>query len=496
MISLRVLWRVGSVFFLSACFCSYSTGQWVAQTVPADVSILLCVGFSSANVGVAGGYSFYGNVGGQILYTTNAGTSWDRARIPDSARALLSVQMFGNGTGYSVGAYNSSVTRHRVSAIVPAMRSGWSGASVRADRLRRIGLDGVDEYRGLFLKTLDEGQNWVTWGTLPDSTYYIISVSFVNIDTGFVTISMTYIEGKAGILKTTDGGSTWIRCVLPDSIAGLASIRFVNSSLGYAVGYQKIDITISGVILRTTDGGVSWFLTHFPEVDNFTDVRCTDTTTAYATGVTAIGEGVVYKTTDAGSTWHLLPTSTASAFLEGICFAPGGHKGMLYGSTTATPWSAYASLTSDGGGYWTDVTLPDGEGVLLTDGVLLDEENGYLVGSDLLSGQAVVFRATNGGVTFLQGTDGTGPGQSRLAQNFPNPFNPSTTIGYTIPARSHVRLTVSNTLGQQVAVLVNDERDVGYYEERLEAKDLSSGIYIYRIQMGGYVETKKCLLVR
>ena len=77
-----------------------------------------------------------------------------------------------------------------------------------------------------------------------------------------------------------------------------------------------------------------------------------------------------------------------------------------------------------------------------------------------------------------------------------NPFNPSTTIRFGLPAPTHVLLTVFNTLGQQVAQLVNEEAEAGYHEVKFEASGISSGVYLYRMQSGSYVETKKLLLVR
>jgi hypothetical protein len=88
------------------------------------------------------------------------------------------------------------------------------------------------------------------------------------------------------------------------------------------------------------------------------------------------------------------------------------------------------------------------------------------------------------------------PSEYSLGQNYPNPFNPSTTIRYGLPARSHVSLTVFNTLGQQISVLQDGEQEAGYHEAQFNAANLSSGVYLYRLQAGTFVETKRLLLLR
>jgi hypothetical protein len=94
---------------------------------------------------------------------------------------------------------------------------------------------------------------------------------------------------------------------------------------------------------------------------------------------------------------------------------------------------------------------------------------------------------------------GTGqdvPAVFSLAQNFPNPFNPETTIRYSLPSRSHVVLAVYNALGERVAVLAEGEQESGSHEVRFNGSALASGVYFYRLQSTGFVETKKLSLLR
>ncbi len=84
----------------------------------------------------------------------------------------------------------------------------------------------------------------------------------------------------------------------------------------------------------------------------------------------------------------------------------------------------------------------------------------------------------------------------QLEQNYPNPFNPSTKICYSIPQQGNVTLKVYDVLGNEIASLVNEERPAGNYEVDFNASSLSSGVYLYKLQSGTFVESKKMIVLR
>jgi hypothetical protein len=83
-----------------------------------------------------------------------------------------------------------------------------------------------------------------------------------------------------------------------------------------------------------------------------------------------------------------------------------------------------------------------------------------------------------------------------LAQNFPNPFNPTTTINYQLQKAGNVSLKVYDMLGREAATLVNEEKTAGYYSATFDASRLSSGTYMYRLHAGSFIEVKKLVLLK
>jgi hypothetical protein len=90
----------------------------------------------------------------------------------------------------------------------------------------------------------------------------------------------------------------------------------------------------------------------------------------------------------------------------------------------------------------------------------------------------------------------TKPSTYSLDQNFPNPFNPATTIRYSLAHRSQVTLAVFNLIGEQVATLVNEMQESGTHDARFDASGLASGVYFYRLLAGGYVETRQLVVMK
>lgn len=88
------------------------------------------------------------------------------------------------------------------------------------------------------------------------------------------------------------------------------------------------------------------------------------------------------------------------------------------------------------------------------------------------------------------------PKEYSLNQNFPNPFNPSTTIEYALPKAGNVELTVFNSIGQEVSRLINNYQESGNYSVHFNANNLSTGIYFYRLKTNDYVSIKKMILIK
>ncbi|TFH57932.1 MAG: T9SS type A sorting domain-containing protein [Candidatus Zixiibacteriota bacterium] len=99
-------------------------------------------------------------------------------------------------------------------------------------------------------------------------------------------------------------------------------------------------------------------------------------------------------------------------------------------------------------------------------------------------------------IAYKEGDTEPLPTEFALSQNYPNPFNPITQIEYALPEAADVKLRIFNLLGQEVATLIDRRLDPGYHTASWDASDFASGIYLYKLQAGDFVETKKMILLK
>jgi hypothetical protein len=307
----------------------------------------------------------------------------------------------------------------------------------------------------------NKGANWTSTSGGGGVSAFAMSVSNL--------VSTNVFAGTgAGVFLSTNNGVVWklVKTGLTTTDVRALAVSDTNIFAG----------TLGGGVFLSTNNGSKWTAVGTSQMDGSVRALLFSGRNLFA----GTGNGV-YVSSDKGSTW-----TSVSAGLETV-----GYVDALEAYTTnlyAGTWSGEVFLSTNNGTNWTSISTN-----LVANGPVhaFAISNGFL------------FAGTNNGVWRLPLSVNTvdpgwvhSPETFSLTQNFPNPFNPSTTIRYALPHRSHVTLTVFNTLGQQVAQLVNGDIDAGNHEIQFNATNLASGVYFYRIQAGSYVETRKLCLIR
>lgn len=292
----------------------------------------------------------------------------------------------------------------------------------------------------------------------------LLGVSFSDENNG------TIVGGTGTIARTTDGGITWNEQV-SGTTALLYDVYFTNESSGIVAGSY-------GTILKTTDGGASWNNLSSGTSANLYGVSYLDINIC-----TVVGEnGTILRTTNGGSTWTQQVSGTET-ILSDVCFIDP-NKGTVVGT------SGTILRTEDGGSTWTKQISGTTNNLYTV--FFLNQEIGAVVGSN-----GTILRTTNGGVTFTEeDLSENAPEDYYLSNNFPNPFNPSTTIHYSIPYPSNVKIKIYDVIGNEIATLVSEEKQAGSYEAVWNADGLPSGVYFYQLRAGEFMQTKKMILLR
>ena len=358
------------------------------------------------------------------------------------------------------------------------------------------------------LYTTDGGTVWHS--RISGITNWLFDVYFTDADTGWV------VGSDGMILRTTDGGANWDS--QPSGVSSsLFDVQFVNSDIGWIAGG---DCFVWGFVLHTTNSGTSWTIQLIDTtllMCQITGVHFTDMNTGWVT----VGNGKILHTTDSGTTWVEQLNSPSILGLHDIYFADsfngwvvGDNGTILHTTDSGTTWFSQTSgtinrlnsiyftdadrgwavgdhilQTSDGGTTW----LNQLSGAWwLSDVHFNDANTGWTVGHI-----GIILHTTNGGVTFVEEAKiNDVPTEFLLSQNYPNPFNPSTKIKYSIPQTSEVQIKVFDVLGNEIEILVKEEKPAGTYEVTWYAVNLPSGVYLYQLKAGSYIETKKMLLLK
>ncbi|MBE0571498.1 MAG: T9SS type A sorting domain-containing protein [Ignavibacteriaceae bacterium] len=128
--------------------------------------------------------------------------------------------------------------------------------------------------------------------------------------------------------------------------------------------------------------------------------------------------------------------------------------------------------------------------------VTLQDQSGNKLNADLIHGEEITVTNESINKLLILSDKSETPITYSLEQNFPNPFNPTTTIKFAVTKESNVNLSVYNILGELVSTLVNEQLKTGYHQYEFDASNLASGVYLCRIIAGDFVETRKMVLLR
>ncbi len=333
-------------------------------------------------------------------------------------------------------------------------------------------------------RTSDGGTTWNVVLTTGGTAGFFNGISGVNTDRNFVYTQSDAPTGSSQFwAKSTNGGLNWI--------TGTTTMGGTTGSAGtvWCSGTQIFGHGINGFsrVTFSTNGGTS-FTQGNPSVtgtaiSGFTmndNGQC-----MLAATITSLPN--ISRSTDFGATWSTINTGSG---LSGRCvlkWVQGTTQAFMFGTAASNP----IKRSVNNGLNWTAMT---------TVSVTNLTDMSFVYSGSATCGYAV---STQGYVIKLfEVFDGVNlqnsiiPEYFALEQNFPNPFNPSTTIKFSVPKRGFVNLKVYNSLGESISELVNTDLAAGNYSVDFNSQNLSSGIYYYTISSGDFKETRKMVLVK
>src|SRR4030095_8726906 len=361
-------------------------------------------------------------------------------------------------------------------------------------------------YGNLILKTTNGGQSWIN-KSFPGTAPNLNSVWFINENTGWISST------NDTLYKTTNNGISWSPSFYLQGPGD--RIFFVNQSTGWVMGYLKL--------FRTTNSGASWNLIN---TNTGNDIFFINENTGWMS-TTAAGSSTIYKTTNGGVNWSPQYSTSDFRIIYSFFFvdantgwASGYREHILKTTNSGVNWvqqrdmnngiglhsivfmnlntgwavgdNGEALSTTNGGDILNLTTL---QGSTFAEVEFINQSTGWIVGNF-----GKIYKTTNlGGITFINPVSNEIPRHFSLFQNYPNPFNPSTKIRFEIPnveAARRVAITVFDILGREIAVLVNEQLKPGTYEAEWDGTNYPSGVYYYKLTSGDFTGVKKMTLVK
>jgi len=410
-----------------------------------------------------------------VYKSSNGGANWEFIKNGTGLN-FTSISFTNENEGWGVGrAGTRGAVFHTTDGGITWMQQAISNKIRTFNSVQFINntTGWIAEDSEFIFRTTDGGNTWIETNTgLPGRTR-LESLFFIDSQTGWIVGKDLIATGPAQIIiaRTTDGGETWTR--QDDMSDGrLKSVFFLDSNTGWAVGDRNQINT--GQILHTVDGGETWQV-QLENVSNLEDIFFADANNGWAVGVNDL-----LNTNEGGKTW--ISQNFAAGNLRSVHFTDALNGWVVGGIGTM-------AYTDDGGSSWN--LLPSITNNSLDEVIFLDAGTGWTTGNGAL------LKFEEGVITsVLNDEGGTKPIDFELGQNYPNPFNPSTVITFNLPDASDVTLTVYNMLGQRITTLINQPMTAGTHRIDFDASNLSSGVYLYRIQAGKFVQTKKLTLIK
>jgi hypothetical protein len=310
---------------------------------------------------------------------------------------------------------------------------------------------------GLFMAS-NNGNTWTGLGF--DTLSVVVGFGGKNLLAGV---------SQQGIYVSTDNGENWNTAAQPNE-------KYVTSFV------QCGDVTFAGGagITSSTDGGFTWQRNLDSSIIIWNLAAIGDTLFAGAPNPPNQG---VYVSTDKGKNWI-----SKNNGLPGYRMIDGIEA--VGGSVFVGIDGGGIFLTTNYGNTWTSAD----SGLPKTSVWSFVSKNGYLFAGTADSG--IWRRPLSEIITSINSNHMSAQLSFKLEQNFPNPFNPNTTIQYLIPKESFVAIKVYDVLGKEIATLLNERKSVGSYSLNFNSSNLPSGVYFYRMQAGSFVSTKKFVLLK